>query len=67
MKFLNDLLGFAVLTGPLWLILILLPVSIWIAFKLAKRFRSGITRTAGGVGIFLLPFALPFGNAGKPS
>lgn len=62
MKFLNELLGFAVLTGPLWLILILLPVSIWIAIKVARRIKPGVTRIAGGVGIFLLLFALPFGD-----
>ena len=67
MKFLNDLLGFAVLTGPLWLILILLPVSIWIAVKLAKRFKQRSARLAGGIGIFLLVFFVPFGDeiAGK--
>lgn len=62
MKFLNELLGFAVLTGPLWLILILLPASIWIAFKLAKRFKQRSTKLAGGVGIFLLVFFVPFGD-----
>ena len=62
MKILDDLAGFAVLTGPLWLILILLPVCIWLAFKIVKRFRPGIARIAGGVGIFLLLFALPFGD-----
>lgn len=58
----DALFGFAVLTGPLWLILILLPVCIWIAIKIAKRFKPGITRIAGGVGIFLLLFTLPFGD-----
>ena len=62
MKFLNELLGFAVLTGPLWLILILLPVCIWIAVKLSKRFKQRGTKLAGGVGVFLLLFALPFGD-----
>lgn len=62
MKFINELLGFAVLTGPLWLILILLPVCIWIAIKISKRFKPGATRLAGGLGIFLLLFALPFGD-----
>ncbi len=62
MKFIDTLLGFAVLTGPLWLILILLPVSIWLAVKIAKQFKPGATRIAGGVGIFLLLFALPFGD-----
>jgi hypothetical protein len=58
----DALIGLAVLTGPLWLILILLPVCIWIAYKVAKRFKSGATRITGGIGIFLLLFALPFGD-----
>ena len=62
MKFFDTVLGFAVLTGPLWLILILLPVSIWIAVKLAKRFKQRGTKLAGGVGIFLLVFLVPFGD-----
>lgn len=67
MKFPDELLGFAVLTGPLWLILILLPICIWLAVKISKRFKPGATRIAGGVGIFLLLFLLPFGDeiAGK--
>jgi len=62
MKILDDLAGFAVLTSPLWLILILLFLSLWLAVKIAKRFKPGIARIAGGVGIFLLLFALPFGD-----
>ncbi|MDO8703729.1 MAG: hypothetical protein Q7J84_02155 [Sulfuricaulis sp.] len=62
MKFFDTLLGFAVLTGPLWLILILLPVSIWIAVKVAKRFKQRSAKIAGGVGIFLLVFFVPFGD-----
>lgn len=58
----NGLLGFAVLTGPLWLILILLPVSIWIAVKVAKRFKQGSAKLAAGVGIFLLVFFVPFAD-----
>lgn len=58
----DALFGFAVLTGPLWLMLILLPVCIWLAIKISKRFKPGVTRIAGGVGIFLLLFALPFGD-----
>lgn len=62
MRFIDTVLGFAVLTGPLWLILILLPVCIWLAVKLAKRFKPGAPRIVGGIGIFLLLFALPFGD-----
>lgn len=58
----NGLLGFAVLTGPLWLILILLPVSIWIAVKVAKRFKQRSAKLTGGLGIFLLVFFLPFSD-----
>jgi hypothetical protein len=58
----NELLGFAVLTGPLWLIILLLPVCIWIAIKIARRFKPGVARFAGSVGIFLLLFLLPFGD-----
>lgn len=58
----NQLLGFVVLTGPLWLILILLPVSIWIAIKFTKRFKSGGAKFAGGLGIFVLAFLLPFAD-----
>lgn len=62
MKSLSELLGFAVLTGPLWLILVLLPVGIWIAWKLAKRFTRGSTRLAVGLGVFLLFFCVPFAD-----
>lgn len=62
MKWLNELLGFAVLTGPLWLILILFPVSIWIAIKLAKRFTQRAVKIAIGIGVFLLVFIAPFAD-----
>lgn len=63
MKFLNELLGFAVLTGPLWLILILLPVSIWAAVKLARRFfKQKSAKIVGGIAILLFIFAVPFAD-----
>ena len=62
MDLLKALLGFAVLSSPLWLILILLPVSLWIAVKVAKRFKSAAVRLAGGVIIFLALFFLPFAD-----
>lgn len=58
----NSLLGFAVLTGPLWLIVLLIPLAIWIAVKVSKRFKPGGTRFAAGAGIFLLVFAVPFAD-----
>ncbi len=62
MEILNPFLGFAVLTGPLWLILILLPVSIWIAVKIARRFKQRGAKLVGGLAIFLLVFLVPFGD-----
>lgn len=62
MKPINELLGFAVLTSPLWLILIVLVASIWIARKAAKRFTSRSTRFAVAVGVFLLVFCVPFAD-----
>jgi len=62
MKFLNELLGFAVLTGPLWLILILLPIAIWVAVKVAKRFKRGSAKLGIGLLVFLLVFLAPFGD-----
>jgi hypothetical protein len=62
MKSLNELLGFAVLTGPLWLILILLAIAIWIAVKAAKRFVRRSAKFAVGLLVFSLIFFLPFGD-----
>lgn len=62
MKFLNELLGFAVLTGPLWLILVVLAIAIWIAAKAAKRFERRSAKIAVGLLVFLLIFFVPFGD-----
>lgn len=62
MQLLNELLGFVVLTGPLFLILAWLPVCIWIAVKVAKRFQHRRTKLAGGVGVFALAFFAPFAD-----
>jgi len=62
MEMLKDFLGFAVLTSPFWLILIMLPVSIWIAVKVAKHFKRMSARLVGGVGIFFIVFLVPFSD-----
>ena len=62
MKLLNELLGFAVLTGPLWLIVILLSLAFWIAVKVAKRFERRSTKIAVGLLVFLLVFFVPLGD-----
>lgn len=67
MKLLNELLGFVVLTGPLFLIIAWLPVCIWIAVKMAKHFKRGSAKIAVGLLVFLLIFFVPFSDeiAGK--
>ncbi len=62
MDIFNGLLGLAVLTSPLWFILILLPVSIWIAVKIAKHFKRTSARLAGGIGVFLFLLLAPFAD-----
>ncbi len=62
MKLINEILGFAFLTSPLWLILIFLVVSLWIAIKVAKCFKRTSARLASGVGIFLFVFLAPFAD-----
>ena len=62
MKFIEELLGFVVLTGPLFLIVIWLPVCVWIALILSKRFHHRPAKIAGGVGIFFMLFIFPFSD-----
>lgn len=62
MTFLNDLLGFAVLTGPLWLLVIFALIAVWISAKAAKRFERRSTRLAMRLLVFLLVFFVPFGD-----
>jgi hypothetical protein len=62
MKFLNELLGFAVLTGPLWLILILMPIVIWIAVKTARHFQQRGAKITAGFLVFLLVFFVLFAD-----
>lgn len=58
----KELLGFAVLTGPLWLIVLLLAVGIWLGFMVAKRFQTTAAKTAVGIGVVALIIAVPFGD-----
>ena len=62
MKLLNDLLGLAVLTSPLWLILILIPVAIWIAVKAARRVRGAWIQIGVGLLVTVLVLLVPFAD-----
>ena len=63
MELLKELLGFVVLTGPLLLIIVWLPVSLWAATKISKRYTCGSLKRKFSIGvllfiaIFLIPFA----------
>ena len=59
---LNELLGFVVLTSPLWLILILILVCAVIAYVIARQFKTYKVRMVAGVISFLLVFMVPFGD-----
>jgi len=58
----DSLLGFAVLSGPLWLIALLLPIAIVLAIRLSKRFHNGITRSAATIVIIFAILLLPFSD-----
>jgi len=63
MELLKELLGFVVLTGPLLLIIVWLPVSLWAATRISKRYTRGSLKRKFSIGvllfiaIFLIPFA----------
>lgn len=60
----DTLLGLVVLTGPLFLIIAWLPISIWLTYKLVKwiGFKNGAVRLAAGLFGFVLVFMLPFAD-----
>ncbi len=60
MDLITGIIGFAVLTGPLWLILLILPISLLIAVAISKLFRPGGVRIIAGVLAFMVFFMLPF-------
>lgn len=67
MKLLDELMGFVVLTGPLFLIVLWLPLSIWGAVKVSRRLQGRRLRFPIGLLLFFLIFCLPFadGIAGR--
>jgi len=60
MDLLKELLGFVVLTGPLFLLLMWLPIAIWLANKFVGRLKHRAAKIATGIIIFSLLFLLPF-------
>lgn len=56
-------IGFLVLLGPLVFVALWLPICLWIARKVAKRFTGGGARWASGVAAFLVVFLLPFADS----
>jgi hypothetical protein len=66
-KTINELTGFAVLTGPLWLVVLLVIASVWIGVMASRRFRSGWSRVVVGLAVIALVVGVPFldGVAGR--
>ena len=62
MERINGLFGLAVLSSPLWLIIILLFVTIFVAIKLAKHFKGVSARIGVSAGVFMLVFVVLFGD-----
>ena len=62
MERINGLFGLAVLSSPLWLFLIVIPITTWVAIKLAKHFKSVSTRIGVSAGVFMLVFFTLFGD-----
>jgi len=63
MKLINDLIGVAVLTSPLWIFVILLLVAIVVAGLAATRIKRGPMKILASIGIFLVVTLLPFADA----
>lgn len=61
MSFIDRLLTVAVLTSPLWLIIVVLAIATWVAVMTAKRFvRPGVKGMIGllvFLGVFFVSFA----------
>ncbi|MGB3210147.1 MAG: hypothetical protein WBB19_05510 [Desulforhopalus sp.] len=57
----KQLLGFAVLTGPLFLIVLWMPVCIVLAYLVGKKFikKSLTLKITGGFAVFLIALLLP--------
>jgi len=62
MKHINELLGFVVLTSPLWLIVLLLILGTGIAVKVSMRFRTTAVKVVVGLGVVALFLIVPFAD-----
>ena len=49
----TELLGFAVLTSPLWLIVVLFVFGVWVALKASKRMQSTFAKASVALAIAL--------------
>lgn len=56
-------IGFLVLLGPLVFVVLWLPLCLWIARKVAKRFTGGRARWASGAATFFVVLLLPFADS----
>lgn len=56
---LGELLGFMVLSGPVFLLVLWLPICIWLAWKFTKRFKTLSGRLPASVVVFVLLMVAP--------
>jgi hypothetical protein len=62
MDIVNNLLGFAVLTSPLWLLAIMVPLALWIGNTTAKKFGRRSAKSAIALLTFLFVLFVPFSD-----
>lgn len=58
----NELLGFVVLAGPIFPMVIWFIVSLFLAWLLSKLFKRRVTRVFSGIGLLVMIFLLPLAD-----
>lgn len=58
----KDIIGLAVLSSPLFLVVPWLVVALLVAVKVSKLPKMGVAKLAAGAGTFVLVFLLPFSD-----
>lgn len=62
MDFITGILGLVVLSGPLWLIVLAVPVALFVAYKVAKGGKVVTSRIAAFASVLLACFLALFGD-----
>lgn len=62
MDTINELLGFAVLSGPLWLIIVVSAIAVLVGIRISMAGNSGSTKWITRLGVIVLAFLVLFGD-----